>query len=160
MSDKDNLFGRFSKFDTSLGIFTGLPFSNSGAAEGTDEPGWSGSLNWTHSFSANLQNEARLGVNAFRFNQNQTPTTSFGNISEKLGITGANAQAPGLLQVTIPTGLGGNASLGLINLWQILRDTEIQVADNPLYTVGRHTLKTDFQIIRDRNKYANAGNDW
>src|SRR5260370_16487587 len=108
MSDKDNLFGRFSKFDTSQGIFTGLPFSNSGAAEGTDEPGWSGSLNWTHSFSANLQNEARLGVNAFRFNQNQTPTTSFGNISEKLQITAPKRKTQALRRVTIPTSPGCN----------------------------------------------------
>jgi hypothetical protein len=159
MSDKDNIFGRYSKFDTSQGIFTGLPFSNSGAAEGTDEPGWSGAINWTHSFSANLQNEARLGTNAFRFNQNQTPTTSLGNISEQLGIQGANAQAPGLLQVSIPTGLGGNASLGLINLWQIFRDTEIQAEDNLIYTRGRHTIKTGFQIIRERNNYVYPGNE-
>jgi hypothetical protein len=159
MSDKDNFFGRFSKFDTSQAVFTGLPFSNSGAAEGTDEPGWSGALSWTHSFGANLQNEARLGTNAFRFNQNQTPTTSFGNVSEKLGIAGANAQAPGLLQVTIATGLGGNASLGLINLWQIFRDTEIQAEDNLIYTRGRHTIKTGFQFIRERNNYVYPGNE-
>lgn len=158
-NDKDSLFGRFSKFDTSQAIFTGLPFANAGAAEGTDEPGWSGSLNWTHSFSPNLLNEVRIGVNAFRFNQDQTPTTGLGNVSEKLGITGANAQAPGLLQITIPTGLGGNASLGLINLWQIFRDTEIQLEDNIIYTHGRHTFKTGFQFIRERNNYVYPGNE-
>jgi Carboxypeptidase regulatory-like domain len=159
LSDKDNFFGRYSKFDTSQAIFSGLPFANAGAAEGTDEPGWSGSFNWTHSFSPNLLNEVRIGVNVFRFNQNQTPTTGFGNISEQLGISGANEQAPGLLQVTIPTGLGGNASLGLINLWQIFRDTEIQLGDNIIYTRGRHTLKTGFQFIRERNNYVYPGNE-
>jgi Carboxypeptidase regulatory-like domain len=158
-SDKDSLFARYSKWDTKQAIFTGLPFANAGAAEGTDEPGWSGAVNWTHSFGTNLLNEARIGVNAFRFNQNQTPTTSLGNISEKLGIAGANAQAPGLLQVTIPTGLGGNASLGLINLWQIFRDTEIQLEDTVIYTKGRHTLKTGFLFIRERNNYVYPGNE-
>jgi hypothetical protein len=158
-SDKDSLFARYSKFDTSQAIFTGLPFANAGAAEGTDEPGWSGSASWTHSLTPTILNEARLGVNAFRFNQDQTPTTGLGNVSEKLGIAGANAQAPGLLQVTIPTGLGGNASLGLINLWQIFRDTEIQLEDNVIITRGRHTFKTGFQFIRERNNYVYPGNE-
>lgn len=159
LSDKDSIFGRYSKMDTSQAIITGLPFANAGAAEGTDEPGWSSTLSWTHSLNANILNEARLGTNAFRFNQNQTPTTGFGNISEKLGIAGANSQAPGLVQVTIPTGLGGNANLGLINLWQIFRDTEIQLEDNVIYTKGRHTLKTGFQFIRERNNYVYPGNE-
>lgn len=155
----DSIFGRFSKWDTSQAIFTGLPFSNAGAAEGTDEPGWSGAVSWTHSLNPNLLNEARVGVNAFRFNQNQTPTTGLGNVSEKLGIAGANGQAPGLLQISIPTGPGGNASLGLINLWQIFRDTEIQLEDNVVYTRGRHTLKSGFQFIRERNNYVYPGNE-
>ena len=159
MSDKDNFFGRFSKFDTSEPTFSALPFANAGAVEGTDEPGWSGSFNWTHSFNSRLLNEARIGVNVFRFNQTQTPTTALGNISEKLGIAGANAQAPGLLQVTVPTGLGGNANLGLINLLQIFRDTEIQLEDNLIYSIGRHTLKTGFQFIRERNNYVYPGNE-
>ena len=95
----------------------------------------------------------------FRFNQNQTPTTGLGNISEQLGIAGANAQAPGLLQVTIPTGPGGNANLGLINLWQIFRDTEIQAEDNVIISHGRHTFKTGFQFIRERNNYVYPGNE-
>src|SRR5215467_13496702 len=159
MSDLDSFFGRYSQMDTSQAILTGLPFANAGAAEGTDEPGWSSTVSWTHSFSTNVLNEARIGTNAFRFNQNQTPTTGMGNVSEKLGISGANSQAPGLVQITIPTGLGGNANLGLINLWQIFRDTEIQLEDNLIYTKGRHTLKTGFQFIRERNNYVYPGNE-
>ncbi len=159
ISDTDSLFGRYSKMDTSQAIFSGLPFANAGAAEGTDEPGWSSAFSWMHVFSTRLQNEVRLGSNAFRFNQNQTPTSGLGNISQSLGISGANAQAPGLLQVTIPTGLGGDASLGLINLWQIFRDTELQAEDNLVYTKGRHTLLTGFQFIRERNNYVYPGNE-
>lgn len=159
MSDKDSFFGRFSRLDTSQGIFSGLPFSNVGAAEGTDEPGWSGSANWTHAFGTSVINEARVGVNVFRFNQTQTPTTSFGNISEKLGIAGGNTAAPGLVQINIPTGQGGNASLGLINLLQIFRDTEIQAEDNVIFTKGRHTLKTGFQYIGERQNYVFPGNE-
>jgi Carboxypeptidase regulatory-like domain len=158
-SDNDSVSFRYSKFDVSQGITSALPFANAGAAEGTDEPGWSASVSWTHSLSTNLVNEARFGANVFRFNQNQTPTTGLGNISQALGINGANAQAPGLVQITIPTGPGGNANLGLLNLWQIFHDTEIQGEDNVTYTRGRHTLKTGFQIIRERNNYVYPGND-
>jgi hypothetical protein len=158
-SDKDSVFGRFSKFDTSQGVFTGLPFANAGAAEGTDEPGWSASASWTHTLTPTILNEVRIGVNVFRFNQNQTPTTALGNISEQLGIAGANEQAPGLVQISIPTGPGGNASLGLINLWQIFRDTEIQAEDNLIISKGRHTFKTGFQFIRERNNYVYPGNE-
>ena len=159
-SDKDSIFGRYSKMDTSQAIFSGVPFLNAGAAEGTDEPGWSSSVNWTHTFSPTLFNEARFGVNVFRFNQNQTPTTSFGNVSDMLGISGGNSQAPGLVQITIP---GSSAtvsdSLGLINLWQIFRDTEIQAEDNVIITRGLHTFKTGFQFIRERNNYVYPGNE-
>ncbi|HKM79652.1 MAG TPA: TonB-dependent receptor [Candidatus Acidoferrum sp.] len=159
ISDTDSLYGRYSKWDISEAFPSGLPFANAGAAEGTNEPGWSSSFSWMHDFSSSLENEVRLGSNAFRFNQDQTPTTSLGNISQSLGISGANAQAPGLLQVTIPTGLGGNANLGLINLWQIFRDTELQAEDNLVYTKGRHTLLTGFQFIRERNNYVYPGNE-
>lgn len=158
-TEKDNIFGRFSKFDTSQGITSGLPFANAGAAEGTDEPGWAGAVSWTHTLTPSILNEVRVGANVFRFNQDQTPTTGLGNISQQLGINGANAQAGGLVQISIPTGLGGNASLGLINLWQIFRDTEIQLEDNLVISHGKHTLKSGFQFIRERNNYVYPGNE-
>ena len=159
MSDKDVIFGRFSKLDTSQSVFSTAPFLFEGALEGTDEPGWSMAISWTHSFSNHLLNEARIGTNVFRFNQDQTPTTGLGNVSQTLGIPGANSQAPGLLQINMTGGGSAVDSLGLINLWQIFRDTEIQLEDNVIYTVGRHTLKTGFQFIRERNNYVYPGNE-
>ena len=161
MSDKDTLYGRFSKMDTSQAVFSGAPFLNAGAAQGTDEPGWSSSFAWSHSFSPSILNQVRLGSNAFRFNQNQTPTTGLGNVSESLGIPGANLQAPGLLQISMIGGGGPNisASLGLINLWQIFRDTEIQAQDDLNVTHGRHNYKIGFEWIRERNNYVYPGNE-
>jgi len=159
LSDKDNIFGRYSKMDTSQSVFSTQPYLNAGAAEGTDEPGWSAAVSWNHTLSPNLLNEARLGVNVFRFNQNQTPTTSLGNVGEQLGITDANIQAPGLPQITILGAGNVSASLGLINLWQIFRDTEIQAEDNVIISKGVHTFKTGFQFIRERNNYVYPGNE-
>jgi len=132
---------------------------NVDAAQGTDQPGWSSVVAWSHAFGSSALNQVRLGSNAFRFNQNQTPTTSRGNISEKLGIPGANSQAPGLLQLTIAGTAGASASLGLINLWQIFRDTEIQAQDDLSITHGRHTFRTGFEWIRERNNYVYPGNE-
>jgi len=159
ISDKDNIFGRYSKMDTSQSVLSAQPLLNAGAAEGTDEPGWSTSESWNHSFSPNLLNEARIGVNVFRFNQNQTPSTTLGNVGEQLGIAGSNVQAPGLPQITIAGGGGASASLGLINLWQIFRDTEIQLEDNVAISRGLHTFKMGFQFIRERNNYIYPGNE-
>lgn len=159
MSDKDSIFGRYSKMDTRQSVFSDQPYLNAGAAEGTDEPGWSMALSWNHSISRNILNEARVGVNVFRFNQNQTPTTSLGNVGEQLGIMDANIQAPGLPQISILGAGNVNAGLGLINLWQIFRDTEIQAEDNVIITHGVHTFKTGFQFIRERNNYVYPGNE-
>lgn len=159
MSNKDSIFGRFSRMDTSQSVFSDQPFLNAGAAEGTDEPGWSTALNWSHAFNSNLFNEVRVGVNVFRFNQNQTPTTALGNVGENLGLSDANIQAPGLPQISILGAGNVSASLGLINLWQIFRDTEIQAEDNVVISHGAHTFKTGFQFIRERNNYIYPGNE-
>jgi hypothetical protein len=159
MSDTDVIYGRFSKMDTSQSVFSSAPFLNPGAAQGTDEPGWSAVVAWSHSFGSSVLNQARLGTNVFRFNQNETPTTSLGNVSESLGIPGANSQAPGLLQISMSGGGGVSASLGLINLWQIFRDTEIQAQDDLSVTHGRHTYRVGFQWNRERNNYVYPGNE-
>jgi len=95
MSQKDRIFGRWSQMDLTQPFFTGCVFCNSGAGEGSDEPVRNAVVNWTHTITTTLLNEARVGFNAVRFDQRQTPTSSLGNISEQLGIAGGNFQAPG-----------------------------------------------------------------
>src|SRR5260370_18752058 len=107
-----------------------LPVSNAGAGEGIDEPVRNAVVSWTHSFSAVLQNEARIGFNAGPFNQSLTPTSGLGNISQQLGLTGCNIQAPGLLGINIASNGTGDANLGLQNLFQTFHTTQAQSADN------------------------------
>ena len=159
VSQQDHVFGRWSQMDLNQPAVTSCAFCNSGAVEGSDEPVRNAVVNWTHSFRANLLNEARVGFNAVRFNQSQTPTSSLGNISEQLGIAGGNAQAPGFVQFDITGNNSGAAGLGLRNLVQIFHSTQGQFEDNLIYTRGRHQIKTGFQFIRERQDFIYPGNN-
>ncbi len=159
MSGKDHLFGRWSQMDLNQPTFTGCLFCNSGAAEGSDQPVRNAVVDWTHTFSGNLLNEARVGFNAVRFDQRQTPTSSLGNISQQLGISGGNLQGPGLVEIQITGSNGGSPSLGLRNLIQVFHSTQGQFEDNLVFTHGRHQIKTGFQFVRERQDYIYQGNN-
>jgi hypothetical protein len=158
-SQKDHVFGRWSQMDLNQPFFTGCLFCNAGAGEESDEPVRNAVVDWTHAVTSSLLNEARVGFNAVRFDSRSTPTSSLGNISEQLGITGGNFQAPGLLQLNITGNNGGSAALGLQNLIQVFHDTQAQFEDNVLITHGRHQFKTGFQFVRERQDYIYQGNN-
>jgi hypothetical protein len=163
-SSKDHLFGRWSQMNLRLIPTTGLPFAATGDGGlikgGSVEPVKNVVLDWTHTLSANLLNEARIGFNAVKFTQNTTPTTGLGNISDQLGITGANSQSPGLIYINIQgNGVGANAGIGQQNIIQIFHDTQGQIEDNLILTRGRHSIKTGFQYVRERQNYIYPGNN-
>jgi hypothetical protein len=158
-SQNDKIFGRWSQMDLNQPTSTGCVFCNNGAVEGSDEPVRNGVVNWTHTFRSNLLNEARFGFNAVRFNQDVTPTSGLGDISQTLGITGGNVQAPGLVELDIVGNNSGSAGLGLRNLVQDFHSTQGQVEDNVIYTIGRHQIKTGFQYVRERQDYIYPGNN-
>ena len=159
-SGKDHIFGRWSQMDLNQPSLTGCVFCNSGAGEATDEPVRNAVVDWTHTITSNLLNEARVGFNAVRFDSSQTPTSSLGNISEQLGITGGNFQAPGLVEIDIPgSGAGAAASLGLRNLIQIFHSTQGQAEDNVVWVHGRQQIKAGFQFVRERQDYIYQGNN-
>jgi hypothetical protein len=159
VSNRDHVFGRWSQMDLTQPTFTGCVFCNSGAAEGSDEPVRNAVVNWSHTFGGKLLNEARFGFNAVRFNQNVTPTSSLGNISQQLGITGGNVQAPGLVELDMTGNNGGAANLGLRNLVQVFHSTQGQFEDNVVYTFGRQQITTGFQFVRERQDYIYPGNN-
>jgi hypothetical protein len=158
-SQKDRIFGRWSHMDLKQPATTGCIFCFNGAVEGSEQPVRNMVLNWTHTISANLLNEARFGFNAVRFDQTLTPTSSLGNISQQLGITEGNFQAPGLVEIDITGNAGGAASLGLRNLVQIFHSTQGQLEDNVIFTHGRHQIKSGFQFARERQDYIYPGNN-
>jgi len=158
-SQKDHISGRWSQMDLNQPTFTGCIFCNAGATEGSDEPVRNAVIDWTHAISSTLLNEARVGFNAVRYDSTITPTSLLGNISQQLGITGGNAEEPGLVQISVPGSNGGEATLGLQNLIQVFHDTQAQVEDNLIFTHGRHQLKVGFQYVRERQDYIYAGNE-
>jgi len=158
-SDKDHIFGRWSQMDLNQPTFTGCVFCGNGAAEGSDEPVRNAVVDWTHTLRSNLLNEARFGFNAVRFNQNITPTSSLGNISQQLGIAGGNVQASGLVELDIVGNNSAAAGLGLRNLVQIFHSTQAQFEDNVILTHGRHQITSGFQYVRERQDYIYPGNN-
>jgi hypothetical protein len=159
MSGRDHLFGRWSQWDLYQQTFTGCVFCNAGAFEGNDQPVRNAVVDWTHTFGPNVLNEARVGFNAVRYDERFTPTSSLGNISQQLGITGGNAQAAGLVEIQIGGSNGGAAGLGLRNLIQVFHTTQGQFEDNLVFTRGRHQIKTGFQFVRERQDYIYQGNN-
>ena len=166
ISDKDHISGRWSQMSLALNPFTGFLFANVGDGGvirgGSSEPVRNSVVSWTHVLNSNLLNEVRVGFNAVRFDQSQTPTSSLGNIGEQFGISGANRNAPGLLNISIggaSSGGAANASLGTVNYVQIFHDTQAQLEDNVTYTRGRHNLKAGFQYVRIRQDWQYAGNN-
>ena len=158
-SQKDHVFGRWSQMDLVEPVYTGCVFCNAGAQQGTDEPVKNAVVNWTHAISPTLLNEARVGFNWVRYDQRLTPTSSLGNISEQLGITGGNAQGPGLIEFDISGPPNTTPTLGLANLIQVFHSAQIQYEDNVILTHGRHQLKGGFQFARNRQNYIYAGNE-
>jgi hypothetical protein len=161
MSDKDRFFLRYSQGHLRNPAFSGCIFCAAGSELGADQPMKNGVVNWTHSFGGSLLNEARLGFNGVQFNQNVTQTAFLGNVGQSLGIANANFEAPGLLNINIPTVGGGapDADLGNGNLFQIFHTTQGQFNDNLSIIHGRHSLKTGFQFVRQRQDFDYAGNN-
>jgi hypothetical protein len=160
-SDKDHAFFRWSQGHLRNPSFTGCLFCAAGSSLGADQPMKNAVINWTHAFSGTLLNEARLGFNAVQFNQNITPTAFLGNVGQQLGISGANFEAPGLLNINIlPAGsVPASADLGNGDLFQVFHTTQGQFNDNLSITKGRHSVKTGFQFVRQRQDFDYAGNN-
>ncbi|MGB0019295.1 MAG: carboxypeptidase-like regulatory domain-containing protein, partial [Candidatus Sulfotelmatobacter sp.] len=98
-SDKDHLFARYSKGDQYD------PATNSVALLGnTVNEAYlqNGALNWTHTFSSSLMNEARFGKNYVKLPHGITTfDPSVGALGNKIGIADGN-----------PTGINGLPELG------------------------------------------------
>jgi len=159
-SDKDNVFGRWSEGHLRNPVSSGCLLCAAGSAQGADQPMKNMALSWTHAFSASVLNEVRFGFNAVQFNQNQVFSTSLGNVGQQLGINNGNYELPGLLLLSM-TGAGNasNASLGQQNLVQIFHTTQGQFNDNLSIVYGRHSIKTGFEFVRERQDFQYNGNN-
>ena len=146
ISGKDRLYGRYSHALQRNPSFNSFKLFGTGFSEA---PIYSGVLNWTHTVTTNLLNEARLGVNYVKLHNGTEFDSSLGNFGEKLGIAGSNpAGIPGLLGLNFGGGLV--SSVGSSEVTQRFPSTVIQFSDGVVITHGRHVLHTGFELWRDR----------
>jgi hypothetical protein len=111
-------------------------------------------INWTHTFSPRLVNEARFGVNNVLLD-NGGADKGLGNIATGAGI---QAAGPGLLSLqgfTYASGLG-NANIGV---QQLFANTTFHYADNVTLIRGRHMIKMGGQALREWINVFYAGNN-
>jgi len=152
LSDKDNLSGRLSKdsrSDTTANPIPAIP-----TTPGINTP-WSVMLNWNHTFSPSILNEARAGVNRTRSTSLTTDTGNVGNFAEKIGIPGGNSPGPGLPLITF----GDASSIGARGSDSIAASTIFQYTDSLTVTRGRHIFKGGAEILRYRqNRFYGSNN--
>ncbi|HZR66629.1 MAG TPA: TonB-dependent receptor [Terriglobales bacterium] len=162
-NDKDSAFVRFSKgnqYD---------PSSNSVALLGNSVNEaylLNGSANWTHSFGSNLLNEVRFGKNNVRL---ATGLASFnsavGQLGNTIGIANGNpGTLVGLPSMSFGGGSGTNPNAGALNtignatVVQRFNTTVTQFDDVLLWTHGRQTIRTGFQVNRYNLNVFYSGN--
>ncbi|HXH49772.1 MAG TPA: carboxypeptidase-like regulatory domain-containing protein [Terriglobia bacterium] len=106
-------------------------------------------LNWTHIFSGNVLNEARVGYN--RLNYNSVNPTTVVQPSD-VGFTGIKPQIPsgaGVPCIDITGYESGACAFGFsYNGPQPRIDQTYQVTDNFSWVKGRHTMKFGFDMRR------------
>jgi hypothetical protein len=149
LTQKDNLFGRFSYVDNpqfTPGPFTGIADGGSFSNGNQGVNIYSAALGETRLFSPTLVNEARLGYNRLSVQRLQ-PNAGTTGIPAQYGIPGVpQGDSNGGLGAITLTGLntlGSNGYLPSIEL-----STNTQVSDNVTKTLGRETLKMGFQWQR------------
>jgi len=152
-SNRDHLFARFSKGDQYD------PATNSVALLGnTVNEAYllNGTVNWSHTFTPNLMNEARFGKNYVKLPHGLTTfDSSVGALANSIGITDGNpAGINGLPLFGFAGGSVTNISsgtlqnLGSAGVVEKFSSTVTQFDDVLIYTHGRHVIKTGFQTNR------------
>ena len=163
LSNNDRFSGRFSKgnqFDPSTNSVAILGNNvNSAHLDNT-------AVNWTHTFSPNLLNEARFGVNYVRYSAGITSfDSSVGALGNTIGIADGNPAGT----IGLPLlGFGGGSitnvaqgtltNLGSGEVVENFTSSVIQFDDGLIYTHGRHVIKTGFQANRYRLNIFYSGN--
>jgi hypothetical protein len=147
ISDRDHLTGRYSRLYANDPSTTTFQLNSNAFVY---DNAHTGVLNWTHTFSPTLVNEARGGVNYVLVENGYSPQSGVGDLGQTLGITNANVGGPGLISLSCSScyvaGIGNSNS----GAQQLFASTVIQFDDNVIITKGRHVIKTGFQFYRER----------
>src|SRR5262245_53515973 len=154
-SQKDRIFGRFSRSRQDRGGTNTFPlfFDDFFRA-----PAYNGVANWTRTFSSQLVNEARVGVNYTLVN-NGGQDKGLGNVAQQLGIQNGNDRGPGLFAINFGAAQASGFGNSNIGDQQRFANTVIQLEDSLIITHGQHIFHTGFQYKRNRLNIFYAGNN-
>ncbi len=152
LSEKDHLFGRYSRSAQSVPVVRSQPLTYNSFNE---YPTHNGVLDYTRTISPFLVNDARIGVNYVLIN-NGNATNGLPNLANQVGI-------PGVPQDFLPSMTFSNntfiSNLGAANVYQLFADTVIQYQDTLIWTKGAHTMRFGFQGWRQRVNTFYSGNN-
>jgi hypothetical protein len=126
----------------------------------------SGAANWNHTFSPNLLNEARFGMNYVKLPHGLTTFNSgVGALANTIGIANGNPPGiDGLPQFGFAGGSITNIATGTLNnlgsasVLEKFSSTVTQFDDVLIYTRGRHIIKTGYQMNRYNINVFYSGN--
>ena len=152
---KDHIFGRYSHAKQHN------PTINSFALIGTgfsDAPIDNEVVDWSHTFSSNLLNDVRFGINHVKLHNGTQFDKSIGNLGTQLGIGHANDSGPGLLDLAFNTGNGVLTNVGNSGVQQRFQDAVIQASDSMVLNHNRHVFNFGFEYWRDRINTFYTGN--
>ena len=152
ISDKDRFFLRYSQSRLAQPGTNTMPLSYDSF---WNSPTHGGVMDWTHTVSPSLVNEARFGVN-YVFINNGAAENGLTGYAQTLGI-------PDVPSSFLPTmSIGGGSTVGGFgnnDVVQLFADTVIHYEDTLIYTKGNHTMHFGFQGFRYRVDTFYSGNN-
>lgn len=149
---QDNVSGRYSfGIFEETGIQGALPTELTNLRKGRPH---NVALNWTHSFSPTLINEARLGFNRALFIVDAVDWAGIGKANQTLGIPGGQA-IDGLSSI----GITGLTSIGTLAVTELNATNTFHYGDNLTLIRDRHTIKMGGQLQRYQQNRFYPGNN-
>jgi hypothetical protein len=150
-SEKNRIFGRFSRSLIENPSTNSMPLLYNGFAV---YPTWNGVLDWVHTFSPTVINDARFGINYVLVNNGAAPN-GVANFPQTVGLPAAPTDILSGMNFS-----GGNASnIGNSDSYQLFADTVIQYEDTMNISKGAHSLHLGFQGWRQRINSFYGGNN-
>ena len=152
-SQKDHIYARYSQQHITN------PTTNSQLLTGDSDnefPLYNGVLDYSHTFSASLLNNARIGASYFPVTEGYTNSTAQ-NLPSAFGIAGTAANQTFLPLMTF-SGASYGPQFGNNNLISQFHDTVIQAEDTVTLVHGKHTTNLGFEFYNYRTNVLYVGN--
>jgi hypothetical protein len=154
-TSKDHIFGRFSHAKQHNPRILSFVLLGNGFS---DAPINNSVVDWSHTFSSNLLNDVRFGINHVKLHNGTAWDSSVGSLGTQLGIANSNPSGPGLLFLNYDVGSGIPTNVGNSGVEQRFNDAVIQASDAMVLNHNRHVFHFGFEFWRDRINTFYTGN--